>query len=292
LKGRYREGEQSHEIFGATFVSPKEHNYLIAAATDEVLQDACPVEWVGHRIVTTRKDEPGFKIVPNRLTYLAASRSKPSELMNANWSKGEEWRDRFITGHGVSPLALDGDTGIHDRLGQHLRSLYQAEQKAIYGGMLSSSMSARDDEFRMLNTLLHRVTTYKSLLQSVLTLFYPETMLDSDEVRAMLEGQNGLLDEVIIRRFRSNNAAISAIHEAGLTRLDRFQTLWKQQPEALVRSGSVPVSLAHAVARLNYVDQLYFKSSNDSERPAVVMAVTEPESVQPESGEVIETIRN
>lgn len=289
LKGRYLEGEQSKDIFGATFVSSQEHNYLIAAAKDEVLQDSCPMEWVGNRIVTTRTDEAGFNIVPNRLTYLAASRSRPSELMNANWSKGEEWRDRFITGQGVSPLVFEGDKGILDRLGQHLRSLYQTEQQAIYGGMLSSTLSRDDDEFRKLNTLLHRVTTYKSLLQAVLTLFYPETMLGSDEVRAMLEGQNGLLDEVIIRRFRSNDAAISAIHEAGLNRLDRFQALWTQQPESVVRSGSVPVSLAHAVARLNYVDQLYFKSHNESQRHAVIVAVAEPE---PEPDEVIATLQD
>ncbi|MDZ4731821.1 MAG: hypothetical protein SH820_17975 [Xanthomonadales bacterium] len=274
LKGRYREGDQSRDIFGSTFVSPEEHNYLIAAASDEVLQDECPMEWVGSRIVTTRNDQQGFHIVPNRLTYLAASRSRPSELMTANWSKGEEWRDRFITGHGVSPIEFEADKGIYDRLGQHLRTLYQAEQQAIYGGMLRSTQSDNIEDFRMLNALLNRVTTFKALLQAELVLFYPETMLDSDDIRAMLEGQGGLLDENIIRRFRASNAAISEIHQAGLTRLDRFQALWKQQPEAVVRSGSVPVSLAHAMARLNYIDQLYFASPAESQR-AVANAAAE-----------------
>ncbi|HET6564968.1 MAG TPA: hypothetical protein VFG52_06100, partial [Xanthomonadales bacterium] len=270
LKGRYEEDGQSRDIFGAVFVSPEEHNYLIAQASDEVLQDSCPVEWVGSRIITTRTDEEGFKIVPNRLTYLAASRSRPSELMNTNWSKGEEWRDRFITGHGVEAIEFEGDKGIKQRLGQHLRSLYQAEQQAIYGGMLSSTLGSNDEDFRMLNSLLHRVSTYKSLLQAELMLFYPETMLDSDEIRAMLVGQSGLLDDSAIRRFRSNNAAISEIHQAGLARLDRFQALWKQQPEAVVRSGSVPVSLAHAMARLNYVDRLYFNLRPEGAKTTVV----------------------
>jgi len=263
LKGRFHEAGQIRDVFGASFVSPEEHNYLIAAAKDEVLQDSCPVEWVGTRIVTARTNGKEFQIVPNRLTYLAASRSRPSELLNANWIKGQEWRDRFITGHGVEPISFEADKGIHERLGQHLSSLYQAEQQAIYGGMLRSSLSNVEEDFRMLNSLLHRVTTFKDLLRAQLVLFYPETMLDSDEVRAMLEGQNGLLDEAIIRRFRSNNAAIKEIHEAGLSRLDRFQALWKQQPESVVRSGSVPISFAHAMARLNFVDQLYFKSSRD-----------------------------
>lgn len=276
LRGRYHEGEETRNIFGAIFVSPEEHNYLIAAASDEVLQDACPMEWVGSRIVTTRTDEDGFKIVPNRLTYLAASRSRPSELMNANWSKGEEWRDRFLTGHGVETIGFDADKSIKERLGQHLRSLYQAEQQAIYGGMLRSTLADTED-FRMLNALLNRVSTYKTLLQAELVLFYPETMLDSDEIRAMLAGQSGLLDETIIRRFRSNNAAISEIHQAGLARLDRFQAMWKQQPEAVVRSGSVPVSLAHAMARLNHVDRLYFNvPANPAPGPVVNSPSTTP----------------
>lgn len=274
LKGRYREGDETRDIFGAVFVSPEEHNYLIAAASDEVLQDSCPMEWVGSRIVTPRTDEEGFKIVPNRLTYLAAARSRPSELMNANWGKGEEWRDWFITGHGVEAMAVEADKRIHEHLGHHLRSLYQDEQQAIYGGMLRSTVTAEED-FRMLNALLNRVSTFKALLQAELMLFYPETMLDSDDIRAMLAGQSGLLDETIIRRFRSNNAAISEIHQAGLARLDRFQALWKQQPEAVVRSGSVPVGLAHAMARLNYVDRLYFNAPANAAANATPIAGAE-----------------
>jgi hypothetical protein len=188
-------------------------------------------------------------------------------LLSSNWSKGEEWRDHFITGQDVQPISFDVDKGIFDRLDQHLHALYQAEQQAIYGGMLHSTLSSADEDFRMLNSLLHRVSTFKSLLQSELALFYPETMLGSDSIRALLEGQNGLLDESIIRRFRSNNAAISEIHNAGLARVDQFQTLWKEQPEVVVRSGSIPVSLAHAIARLNYIDQLYFKSAAATQAP-------------------------
>jgi hypothetical protein len=278
LKGRFHEGEISRDIFGATFVSPEEYNYLIAEATDEVLEDECPVEWVGRKITTTRNDKEGFHIVPNRLTYLAASRSRASELMNANWSKGDEWRDRFVTGQEVTPIDVEADKGMNDRLGQHLRSLYQAEQQAMYGGMLRSSVTAEDEDFRMLNQLMNRVTTYKALLRAQLIVFYPESMLDSDAIRGMLEGQGGLLDETIIRRFRANNSAISEIRQAGLARLDRFQALWKQQPEAMLRSGSVPVSLAHAMARLNYVDDYYF-----TRRPANIANSEAVQAVEPAS---------
>jgi hypothetical protein len=261
LRGRYREGQQLRDIFGARFTSPAEYNYLIAAAENEVLQDACPAERVGSRIVTRRTENEGLGIVPNRLTYLASARSRPSELLNANWSRGEEWRDLFITGQGVEPMEFADDNAVADRLGQHLRSLYQSEQQAIYSGMLRSGREAGDGDFRMLSVHLNRVSTFKALLRSELALFYPETLLDSDALRSLLEGQNGLLDEAIIRRSRANDVSMGEIHAAGLDRLDRFQALWKQQPESVVRSGSAPVGMAHALARLDFIDRLYFKSA-------------------------------
>jgi len=91
--GRYQEKDQTSRVFGSTFVSPDEYHYLFAAATDEVREDSCPTEWVGTKIVTPLHKSGGFRVVPNRLTYLASARKTPSEVINANWSRGAEWRD-------------------------------------------------------------------------------------------------------------------------------------------------------------------------------------------------------
>jgi len=73
-----------------------------------------------------------------------------------------------------------------------------------------------------------------------------------------MEGQNGMLDEVVLRRFQENNFAIAQIYDAGLSRLGQFQSVWKQQPEAVVRSGSVAVTVAHAISRLNALYREFF----------------------------------
>jgi hypothetical protein len=109
-----------------------------------------------------------------------------------------------------------------------------------------------------LHDLLVEVTTYKTLLRALVILLYPQTMLDSDEIRAMLQGQIGLLDESVIRRFRSNNVPVGAIHDAGIERVQRFQAIWSRQPQAVVRSGSVAASAAHAMARLNWLSWSHF----------------------------------
>lgn len=257
LLGRYREGPRLETVFGAQFTSPEEHHYLIAANEPEVLDDPCPTEHVGARIVTSRVREQRFRLVPDRLTYLAAARNRPSELMLSNWSRGAEWRDWFVTGIGVEPLAFSPDAALHDRLEAHLRMLYQAGQQAVYGELLRPP-ERTPATASALPELLADVTTYKSLMRALLVLFYPETMLDSDGIRALTEGQNGLLDEIQVRRFRSANVPVSAIQEAGIERLQRFQALWKAQPEAVLRSGSVNVAVAHAMARLGSLNRAHF----------------------------------
>ena len=47
LMGRYLVNGAADEVFGFRFTSPNEHHYLFAAANEEVLQDNCPVEWIG-----------------------------------------------------------------------------------------------------------------------------------------------------------------------------------------------------------------------------------------------------
>ncbi len=258
LVGRYRQGESVTAVFGSNFISPEEYHYLIAASSDEVLNDGCPSEWVGSHITTTRNNKNGFNIVPRRLTYLAAARSKPAEVISANWDHGAEWRDWFVTGIGVKELEFRPDPSIASRLEQHLRALYQAEQQAIYGNLLRPQVGASPAMVAPLFELLKDVTMYKGLLRNQLILFYPEVMLDVDEIRAAMEGQNGLLDEAVLRRLQENDIAVAQIHDAGLVRLEQFQSAWEHQPEAFMRSGSVATSMAHAVARLNALYREYF----------------------------------
>ena len=113
LVGRYVENEEVSDIFGFRFTGPEEHHYLFAQASEEVLNDSCPVEWVGSRTVTPLRVDRGG-LIPNRLTYLAAARKLPSRLLQNNWDQGAEWRDWFVTGIGVSPLELRPCPGNRD----------------------------------------------------------------------------------------------------------------------------------------------------------------------------------
>jgi hypothetical protein len=251
LLGRYRESGEARDVFGFNFVSSTEHHYLFAAANEEVLGDSCPMEWVGSRIVTPLGSQQRFRVVPDRLTYLAAARTLPSRLISTNWSRNEEWRDSFVTGLGVTAYEYPPDLSINDRVNQHLQAMYKAEQASLYNDLFRAAVRSGVSGEDSLSDRMEDLNAGKTLLRSYMNLFYPQFMVDSSEIRGLLEGQHSLLDRSVLRRFREANVAVSSINETGLLRLERFQALWGRQPEVVRRSGTNAISVAHAITRLN-----------------------------------------
>jgi hypothetical protein len=272
LVGRYREDGGTTEVFGARFTSPSEYHYLFAAAEAEVLDDACPTEWIGSRIVTPMVNDPTVRVVPNRLTYLAAARRRPSELLSANWARNEEWRDSFVTGLNIVARDYEPDAAIFDRVNQRLASLYRSKQLLLYQALLNPPSRSADGPMDSLFGLLRAVNARKTVVSTYVNLFYPHMLVDSDELRSLLHGHGALLDSIVLRRLREENLAVSAISELGIARLDRLQTLWRRQPEAVRRSGTVTAAMAHALVRLNALYAEYFRAPD----AAVPEAVTPP----------------
>jgi hypothetical protein len=258
LKGRYREGDEFVDVFGSRFVSPEEYHYLFAAANEEILEDACPLEQIGQRIHANLPPDRAVKIVPDRLTYLASARNRPSRVLAANWGQGAEWRDWFVTGIGVTAMEFDGDPTIADRVRQHLQSLYQSQQSMVYSELLRPGSNNATPGGPDLYALTQEVSNRKAFTRAIVSLFYPSSLLDSDRIRSALEGQGGLLDESVLARFRDGNVAVSTIGERGTVRMEAFRADWARLPESVRRSGSVSNSVAHGLTRLNALYRDFF----------------------------------
>jgi hypothetical protein len=259
LVGRYIEKDQVSDIFGFRFTSPEEQHYLFAQTSEDVLNDSCPVEWVGSRVVTPLREKRGG-IVPNRLTYLAASRKLPSRLLQNNWDRGAEWRDWFVTGIGVSALEMPPIPDITARLNQHLQSLYQAEQAEIYQRiLLPTARNSEGDDVSLFDEM-SQVSIAKSLIRMQMILFYPESLSNSDDIRMAVAGDEGLLEGRTLRRFRVDNVPLTSVKGIAHERLDQLREAWSGQPEAVRRQGSVPASLMHALTRINILYRQFFAS--------------------------------
>jgi hypothetical protein len=271
LVGRYIENDQVNEIFGFRFTSPEEYHYLFAQASEEVLNDSCPVEWVGTRVVTPLRQSRGG-IVPDRLTYLAASRKLPSRLLQSNWDRGAEWRDWFVTGIGVAQLDIAPVSGIVTRLNQHLQTMYQEEQAEVYRRVLIPNARSSAGDSVSLFTEMSQVSINKALVRMQLMLFYPQALLGSDSIRESITGDTGLLDGRILRRFRENNVALIAANSMAAERLKSLRAAWSKQPEAMRRQGSISPSLVHALTRINMVYRQVFTNRSDPLQEAEITA--------------------
>ncbi|MCP4044462.1 MAG: hypothetical protein GY732_00555 [Gammaproteobacteria bacterium] len=259
LVGRYIENDEISDIFGFRFTSPEEYHYLFAQTSEDVLNDSCPVEWVGSKIVTPLREDRGG-IVPNRLTYLAASRSLPSRLLQNNWDKGAEWRDWFVTGIGVSKLEVPEAPEIMIPLNQHLQSLYQAEQTDIYQRvMLANARNSEGDDVSLFDEM-SQVSIAKALIRMQVMLFYSESMFNSDKIRTAIAGDGGLLEGRTLRRFREDNIALTSVNRIALERLNKLREVWLEQPEAVRQQGSVPTSLMHALSRIDILYREFYTS--------------------------------
>ena len=270
LIGRYVEDGVTTTIFGSNFISPDEYHYLFAAASDEVLNDSCPAEWIGSKIVTKLNSDHDFRIVPDRLTYLASARSQPSHIITSNWSRGAEWRDWFVTGMGVTQIEYRKDEGISARINQHLKVLYQAEQAMLYSALLRRPSRNGADLSVSLYEQMIDVDTAKTLVRFHMSLFYPDLLMDSDQIRGFLEGTGALVDGAVLRRFKESNVPVESINDIAVLRLTEFNDQWIRQSKPMRRSGSVALSVAHAITRLNALYQAFFAlpaSPPESEDP-------------------------
>jgi hypothetical protein len=258
LIGRYVEDGITTNVFGSNFISPDEYHYLFAAAIDDVLNDSCPAEWIGSKIVTKLNSDHDFRIVPDRLTYLASARSQPSQIITSNWSRGAEWRDWFVTGLGVTPIEYRKDERVPERINQRLKMLYQAEQAMLYNALLRRPSRNGLDPSVSLYEQVIELDTAKTLVRFHMSLFYPDLLMDSDEIRGFLEGTGALVDGAVLRRFKESNVPVEAINDIAGSRLKEFTTLWIRQSKPMRRSGSVALSVAHAITRLNALYQAFF----------------------------------
>ena len=259
LVGRYIQNDETSDIFGFRFTSPNEYHYLFAQTSEEVLNDSCPVEWVGSRVVTPLRERRGG-IVPNRLTYLAASRNLPSRLLQNNWDQGAEWRDWFVTGIGVSKLEAPKAPEIMIPLSQHLQTLYQAEQAEMYQRvLLPTARNSQGDDVSLFDEM-SQVSIAKALIRMQMMLFYSESLFDSDKIRTAIAGDEGLLEGRTLRRFREDNVALASVNRVALERLNKLREVWLKQPQSVRRQGFVPTSLMHALTRINILYREFFTS--------------------------------
>ena len=104
-------------------------------------------------------------------------------------------------------------------------------------------------------------------------LFYPASLTQFDAIRMSIAGDEGLLDGRTLRRLRDENIALTSVNDIALQRLDELRVAWEKQAETVLRQGSIPTSLMHALTRINILYRQFFAA-----RPAPLQEVELDES--------------
>lgn len=247
LVGRFRpDSGPAGEVFRKRLVSESTSHYLFAAAGDELLARPCPRDVVG-KPVESRLPEGEFHLVPDRLTYYAASPTTPSKVVLANWDQGAEWRDRFVTGRGIEVLADDDGQGIAPAVTARIRELGAGLQRELAGRMLRPPLMNDTDPLTLSMT---RIAGLKDLLRRLLELAYPGLLRHGDGYRAAFTGDTALPDRDLVRRMRAEQQPMAGLPDRAHDRIGAFRHLWRRLPEIYRESGQVPPELIRGLLGL------------------------------------------
>jgi hypothetical protein len=246
LVGTFDEGERNRIVFRHRLTDSERRHYLFAAADEELLGRACPIDRVGGSVASRLpEDHPG--LVPNRLTYFASAPTTPEAELIANWDQGSEWRDWFVTGQRVEVLdAVDGET-IRTEVRAELASLVARRERELTAPLVNPMPAGASDP---LAVAMADAADTAALMRRVLEIHYPRIIRQMAPVRRHLAGESGLLTRERVRVLRDTGTPAVRMPAVGLARARAFETVWDGLDVRLREQGQRAPELDYALERL------------------------------------------
>ncbi|NDY94926.1 hypothetical protein [Wenzhouxiangella limi] len=244
LVGTFDDGSGEQNVFRQRLAAAESRHYLFAAASEEILEKSCPDGLAGQP-VASHLPEDRLGLVPNRLTYFAATPATPDAQLLANWEQGAEWRDWFITGDRVEVLEAPRPAVLQARLQAELKALVSRRERVIASRLLS------DTEDDSLSVAMASVDASRALIRRVLEIHYPRLIRHDAAARSAFSGLNALVGREQVRTFRNAARPLSTLADEGRSRLLEFQQFWQDLPLRLREQGQSSPEADHARRLLN-----------------------------------------
>ncbi len=242
LKGFYND----QLVFSRKITDKQEYNYIFAANTEAVLNTYCPLSIVGEKI-STKLARGTFGLVPNRLTFLTASRANETDILVGNWASGEEW-ENAILGDDVEVIAEDN----LDDLQANIVTAYQQKAKQlqdiIYKSLLNKQAKASESQKGLSNSFA-TMQRHEKLLFSYNYLLQMDRLMQDDDLHGLFFGSNKVVDASTIKNYFENQVNIKVLQNEVERNLKSNQEKWN----ALVNQ----VSNSHILSLLYRLDSIY-----------------------------------
>ncbi len=242
LVGRFVRGDEEEVVFRQRLVASEPRHYLFAGADPELLDLRCPRGLAGEPIAS-ELPSGRMPLVPNRLTYFVNLPTTAESQLLANWDRGAEWRDWFITGGDrVETLEQHDGEALALAVESELSGLASRRERQLAGRLLSPMLPNGTDPVAM---AMADIVEYTALLRRTLELHYPRVLRHDDRIRGLVNGDAGIVNRDRIRQFRDAGQPMSQVPVIGRERLDRLREAWMALPVELRESGQIAPELDH-----------------------------------------------
>lgn len=257
LVGTFDDGSVIETVFRQRLTSAERSHYLFAEASEELLEMDCPIPLTGLP-VSSRLPPERRGLVPDRLTYFVSTPVTADAKLSANWDRGAEWRDWFLTDERVEIIEGPRPDMLQARVLAEMESLKTRRERRIAAGLLSS---VNQDP---LAQAMAAVSDTSFLLRRMLEIHYPRLLRHDARVRAAVMGVGGLLGRDQVRQFRDAGEPLTDLANDGGTRLLALQLIWEQLPDSLREQGQAAPETDVALKQL-----IELQSLTRSSAPAV-----------------------
>ncbi|QOC22986.1 hypothetical protein IC757_02150 [Wenzhouxiangella sp. AB-CW3] len=257
------EDELPETVFRYRLTAAERRHYLFAAADPALLDEDCPRELIGESIASSLPDRRP-RLIPDRLTYFVSAPTTPESELVANWDRGAEWRDWFVTGERVERLEQVDDDALEVRVQARLTALSARRERE-----LSAPLTApvRAEESDPLALAMARVADSTAMLRRLLEIHYPRLIRHHQPLRAKLTGDAGLINRDRVRSLRDGGIGMLQVPGIGKQRLADLREEWMTLPAGLREQGQQAPEMDVGLERLDALIRLSRYDAADVEQP-------------------------
>ena len=246
LKGKF----QDKDVFSKQLYSDQNHIYLFGENNEEVLNTACPLPLVGQQINTTL-DRGTFGLLPNRLTFLTASKIDINSVIRSNWSN---WLTQLNGDSGFT--YFDEMSAVKTSLNDAFLQKVNHLQQEIYRKLIANNLSRSNDS--ALSKATFDFITHRKLLDRMAAALYPQLLAANPQLQAATKGQQRLVDMQYFRQAFQAQINVADMLIKGDENFQQHQSAW-HTPEF-----NEPV-FHSSLNQLGAIQQLIDTNKKDSE---------------------------
>jgi hypothetical protein len=226
LKGFYND----KLVFERKLIDSQEYHYLFAENSEDVLNTVCPLPIVGSKISTQLK-RGTYGLVPNRLTFLTASRANESDILLSNWAHGEEWKDKILS----SDVQVLVDNSLNE-LKNEIQQAYQLKaaqlQEIIYKTLLNT-LTQPSNAQQQLSDAFAKMQLNTKMFYALSYIFRMDDVLVNDKFHGIFFGEDKLADYVTMAGYYRNQLNIKLLLSSVDANLNLNQQKWNSLEQAM-----------------------------------------------------------